>query len=110
MLRAIDEQRDELAAAWGAGEITRKEWATAKRVLDERAAGISGRINRSAQARALARFAALDGDMWERWKHPTTTSSARRALIPGCVTRITVQPASNGSGWDPDRIQPEWIA
>ena len=110
MLREIDEQRDELAAAWGAGEITRKEWATAKRVLDDRAAGISGRINRSAQARALAQFAALDGDMWERWKHPTTTSSARRALIQGCVTRITVQPASNGSRWDPDRIQPEWIA
>ena len=70
MLREIDEQRDELAAAWGAGEITRKEWATAKRVLDDRAAAISGRINRSAQARALAQFAALDGDMWERWSTP----------------------------------------
>ena len=31
MLREIDEQRDELAAAWGAGEITRKEWAAGAR-------------------------------------------------------------------------------
>jgi DNA invertase Pin-like site-specific DNA recombinase len=110
VLRQIDEQRDELAAAWGAGEITRKEWATAKRVLDDRAAKISGRINRTAQARALAQFAALDGDMWQRWEHPSMTSSGHRALIQACVTRITVQPASNGSRWDPDRIQPDWIA
>ena len=38
------------------------------------------------------------------------TSSARRALIQGCVTRIAVHPPSSGSRWDPDRIQPEWIA
>jgi len=31
VLREIDERCDELAAAWGAGEISRKEWATAKR-------------------------------------------------------------------------------
>jgi len=110
VLREIDEQRDELAATWAAGEITRKEWATAKRVLDDRAAKISGRINRTAQARALAQFAALDGDMWQSWEHPSMTSSAHRALIRACVTRIVVQPASNGSRWDPDRIQPDWIA
>jgi site-specific DNA recombinase len=109
VLRQIDEQRDELAAAWAAGEISRKEWATAKRVLDDRTAKISGRINRTAQARALAQFTALDGDMWQRWEHPSMTSSGHRALIQACVTRITVQPASNGSRWDPDRIQPDWI-
>jgi hypothetical protein len=38
------------------------------------------------------------------------TSSAHRALIKACVTRITVQPPSNGSRWNPDRIQPDWIA
>jgi hypothetical protein len=31
-----------------------------------RAAKISSRINRTVQARALAQFAALDGDMWQR--------------------------------------------
>jgi len=30
-LRVIDAQREELAAAWAEQEITRKEWATAKR-------------------------------------------------------------------------------
>jgi hypothetical protein len=110
VLRQIDERRDELAAAWGAGEISRKEWATAKRALDDRAAKISSRINRTAQARALAQFAALDGDMWQRWEHPSMTGSAHRALIQACVTRIRVLPASNGSRWDPDRIHPDWIA
>jgi DNA invertase Pin-like site-specific DNA recombinase len=110
VLREIDERRDELAAAWGAGEITRKEWATAKRALDDRAAKISSRINRTAQARALAQFAALDGDMWQRWEHPSMTSSAHRALIQACVTSITVLPSSSGTRWDPDRIHPDWIA
>jgi hypothetical protein len=75
-----------------------------------RAGGEEQRINRSAQARALAQFAALDGDMWQRWEHPSMTSSGHRALIQTCVTRITIQPTSNGSRWDPDCIQPDWIA
>ncbi|HEY1920503.1 MAG TPA: recombinase family protein [Streptosporangiaceae bacterium] len=109
-LRKIEEKRNELATDWANEEVTRKEWVTAKRVLDERAAALSTRINRTAQARALSQFAALDGDMWQRWEHPSMTSSGHRALIQACVTRIIVQPASNGSRWDPDRIQPEWIA
>jgi cell pole-organizing protein PopZ len=80
-LRKIEEKRTQLAADWATGEITRKEWATAKRVLDERATKISGQINRTAQARALAQFAALDGDMWQPWEHPSLTSSGHRALI-----------------------------
>jgi site-specific DNA recombinase len=107
-LRGIDERRDELAAAWAAGEISRKEWATAKRVLDDQAAQLSLRIKRSAQALALAEFAALDGDMWHRWQHPQMTASARRALILACVHAIDVRPASHRR-WDPDRIQPDWI-
>lgn len=109
-LREIEERRDELAADWAHGQITKKEWATAKRVLDEDFTTISSRVNRTAQARALAQFAALDGDMWQRWEHPTMTSSAHRALLKACVIRILVQPASHGSRWDPDRIQPDWIA
>jgi hypothetical protein len=48
--------------------------------------------------------------------HPAPTPhayhrrGAHRALIQACVTLITVQPANNGSRWDPDRIQPGWIA
>lgn len=109
-LRAVDERRDELAAAWAAGEISREEWATAKRVLDQQAAQLTSRLSSSAQAMALAQFAALDGDMWQRWEHPQMTTSARRALIQACVTAITVHPATPGRRWDPDRIQPGWIA
>jgi hypothetical protein len=93
-----------------AGEISRKEWATAKRVLDQQAAQLTSRLSSSAQALALAQFAALDGDMWQRWEHPQMTTSARRALIQACVTGIKVNPASPGRRWDPDRIQPDWIA
>ncbi|HKB30574.1 MAG TPA: hypothetical protein VKD26_07025, partial [Streptosporangiaceae bacterium] len=66
-LRQIDERRDELAAAWAEGEISRKEWATAKRVLDASAEQYTRRLARSVHAQALADFAALGGDMWQRW-------------------------------------------
>ena len=52
------------------------------------------RIKRSAQALALAEFAALDSDIWQRWQHPQMTASARRALILACVHAIDVHPAS----------------
>jgi site-specific DNA recombinase len=47
-LRTIDERRDELAVAWAAGEISRKEWDTAKRVLDQQAAQLTSRLSSSA--------------------------------------------------------------
>ncbi len=107
-LRQIDQRRDELAAAWAEGDISRKEWATAKHVLDAQAEQYTRRLSRSVHALALAEFAALDGDMWQRWHHPKMTDSARRALIQACVSAITVQPA-DGKRWNPDRIRPQWL-
>ena len=107
-LRQIDQRRDELAAAWADGEISRKEWAAAKRALDTNAEHTRS-LARSTRALALAEFAALDGDMWHRWANPKMTDSARRALIQACVTAITVHPATTGHRWDPTRIQPQWL-
>jgi site-specific DNA recombinase len=109
-LRQIDQRRDELAAAWAEGEISRKEWATAKRVLDASAEQHTRRLARSVHAQALAEFAAMEGDMWQRWAHPNMTDSARRAIIQACVTTVTVHPA-DGKRWNPDRIQPgQWLS
>ncbi len=107
-LRDIDTQRDELAAAWAEKEITKKEWLTAKRVLDAKADQYTRQLARSTQALALAEFAALDGDMWQRWQNPKMTGSARRALVQACISGITVHPAT-GKHWNPARIQPDWI-
>jgi hypothetical protein len=90
--------------------VSRKEWATARRVLDEQAAQLTSRISRSAQALALAGFAALDGDVCQRLDHPQMTNSARRSLIMACVATVTGKPATPHRRWDPDRIQPQWIA
>lgn len=108
-LRLIDEQRSELARAWARREITRREWAEAKAELDAQADRFTSRLTHTTQARALAQFAALQGDMWQRWEDPAMTRSARRALIQACVTGIDVHPANPRKRWDPDRIKPDWI-
>jgi hypothetical protein len=53
-LRAVDERRDELAAAWAAGEISRKEWSTARRSLDDQTAKLTRQLSRKEHGRALA--------------------------------------------------------
>ena len=108
-LRRIDERRDQLAADWARGELSKRDWATARRVLVAEAERLTSRLARTTQARALTQFAALSGDMWQRWEHPVMTRSARRALIQACVTGINVHPASPARRWDPNRIQPDWI-
>jgi Recombinase len=57
-------------------------------------------------ALALAQFAALDGDMWQRWEHPQMTTCARRALIQACVTGIRVNPAAPAAAGTPTASSP----
>ncbi|MGH3156438.1 MAG: hypothetical protein ACRDNF_07690 [Streptosporangiaceae bacterium] len=90
--------------AWD--KISRKEWATAKRVLDDQASQLTMRITRSVQARALAEFAALEGDMWEQWEHPQMIDSARRALILACCHAVDVNPRHTRQAVEPRPHRP----
>jgi hypothetical protein len=90
-------------------DISRRDWATVRCALDAEGERLTSRLARSTQARALTHFAALDGDMWQRWEHPSMTRAARRALIQACVNSIDVHPANPARRWDPDRIRPDWL-
>jgi hypothetical protein len=107
-LRAIETRRDELAATWAAGDISRKEWLTARDHLNHAADQLTSRIARTTHGRALAQFATMTGTVWDRWD--TLTTSARRALIQSVTATIPVHPATRGR-WNPDRIgHPIWRA
>jgi hypothetical protein len=106
-LRAVEERRDELAADWAAGDISRKEWSTARRVLDDQVTKLTRQLSRSEHGRALAEFTAMDGDLRERWEHLGT--GARRALAAAVADHITVSPARTRH-WNPDRVKITWRA
>jgi site-specific DNA recombinase len=107
-LRAIETRRDELAATWAAGDISRKEWLTARDHLNHAADQLTSRLARTTHGRALAQFATMSGTVWDRWDQMTT--GARRALIQSVTAAIPVHPATT-RGWNPDRIgQPVWRA
>jgi len=108
-MRGIEERRDELAAEWATGELTRKEWATARRALDDQLATITRALSRDTHTTALAQFAAMEGDAWARWEQLTT--GARRALVEATADPITIGPAHRGKRYfDPNRIQITWKA
>jgi site-specific DNA recombinase len=107
-LRAIEARRDELAATWAAGDISRREWLTARDALNAAAGQLTAQLARTQHGRALAQFATMDGTVWDRWD--TLTTGGRRALIQSVTAAIPVRPATSRR-WDPDRIgQPTWRA
>jgi DNA invertase Pin-like site-specific DNA recombinase len=108
-IRAIDERRDELAEEWASGDLTRKEWATARHALDDELAKLTRSLSGSAHTTALAQFAGMEGDCWDRWEQ--LTNGARRALVEATADPITIQPATRGShAFDPSRIHITWKA
>ena len=107
-LRGIDAQRKELAAMWAAKELTRAEWMAARDELRTEADTLTASLASSEHARALAEFAAMDGELWERFD--ALPDGGKRALVAATVHHITVHPAARGRTWDPARIDPLWRA
>ena len=106
-LRRIDDRRDELAAMWAAGELSRKEWLAARTGLAAEADNLTATLAASEHGRALAEFAAMEGDLWHRWDE--LTHGARRALVTAVTDHIDVHPTGHtGRRWDPERIRPIW--
>ena len=105
-LREIEAQRTELADMWRAKEIDRKEWLAARAGLNAEADDLTATLARSEHGRALAEFAAMEGELWQRWD--TLPDGAKRALVTAVTDHITVLPATRRRTWDPDRIDPTW--
>jgi len=107
-LRDADERREELARDWAAGEISRKEWHSARDEITAVMDKLTADLSRTRHSATLASFAAAGGSVWDRWE--TMTTGARRALMKATVAAIPVHPAA-GRRWNPARIgTPLWRA
>lgn len=104
-----DEQRlDDLAAAWASGEISRREWMTARTIIEQRLDAARARLARVDRGMTLRTFVGAVPDMAARWERLNV--SQRRAIIGAVLRSVTVRPADPQVKWDPARFVPEWIA
>jgi len=106
-VRAGETRLEELAEAWAAGEITRKEWMAARSLLDQRTARARAQLVRRDSRAPLRAFVGTYDEMLARWQKMNV--SQQRAIVGAVLRSVTVAPADRAKRWDPDRFQPEWI-
>jgi hypothetical protein len=88
--------------------VSKKEWHTARRTISDELDKLTRSLSRDTHSLALAQFAAMEGDVWDRWEQ--LTNGARRALVEAAADPITVYPAQRRGShkFDPDRIKITW--
>jgi site-specific DNA recombinase len=106
----LDQAADDLASAFGAGELDRHDYKVAReRNVTERKA-----VERELRARLGERSTVLSGTptteaalvVW--WEGATVHQ--RHALTAAVVSEIRVKPAKRGKRFDPDRLEISWRA
>ncbi len=104
-LAEVERRLEELAAMWGAGELSRDEWRAAKRPLDGRADGLRASLLVDRRT-ALLTGVDLTGDLLDAWEGMTVAQ--RRELVASVVERVRVSTADPRKKWDPDRFEVVW--
>ncbi|WKZ82726.1 MAG: recombinase family protein [Acidimicrobiia bacterium] len=106
-LTAAEARREEAAAMFGAGEITRREWLKIREVTDQRIADASRLLSR--HRGPTANLPKSHKALRQAWD--TGSVEWRRALITAVVATLTVKPVTRPiNTFDPDRIDITWAA
>lgn len=106
---ACEARRMELAEMWAAGDLSRGEWMTAKRLLDTRLETARRRLARRSGTEALGPYVGSAGLLRESW--PELSPDQRRAILAAVVDRVTIRPATRrGRVFDPERVDVTWRA
>ena len=106
-VRADETRLEELAEAWAAGDISRKEWMAARSVLEQRTARARSQLVRRDARAPLRAFVGTYDEMLGRWQQMNV--SQQRAIVGAVLRSVTVAPADRTKRWDADRFHPEWI-
>nr|WP_062340590.1 recombinase family protein [Herbidospora sakaeratensis] len=108
LVRADEEQLEELAEAWATREISRKEWMAARAPIDLRLEKNRAELAGLSRHSPLITFIGTAEQMLNRWK--AMNVSQQRAIVAATVRTISVAPANPRKRWDPDRFTFDWIA
>jgi DNA invertase Pin-like site-specific DNA recombinase len=103
-LAGIERELEELAADYGNGDITRREWLAARKPLEERLA----RAQRTVEAaNGIALLAPFRGaDVREAWNR--LDIDRKRAVIDALIDRIEIRPATKPGRFNADRVDVVW--
>jgi DNA invertase Pin-like site-specific DNA recombinase len=103
-LEQIERDLELLAADYGAGTITRREWLTAREQLEQRRATAQRLVDETNGTTALAPF--RNGNVRNAWG--ALDADRRRAVLNALIDRVVVKPATAPGRFTPDRIDVEW--
>jgi site-specific DNA recombinase len=102
-LAEVERRLDELAETFADGQVSRREWLTARQRLEAHRDALSARL----AASGPSPLAMLAGDVYERWE--TLSFDQRHAVVAAVVDRVTVGPAVRGRNrFDADRVEVTW--
>jgi DNA invertase Pin-like site-specific DNA recombinase len=110
-MRAARQRLDELAAAFGEGEMDRQEWRAASAPARARLEAAEGSMNAAVKRNPAADLIAAE-DPVAFWNSPDFDLSRKRASVDYLVT-VTVHPARRGrmpggGYFDAETVQVEW--
>jgi site-specific DNA recombinase len=108
-LASDQKQLDELAAMLGKGEMTAREWRTARDQVDKRMTDRKRQLAAATQTDALLGLPGQAQQLRDQWAGLTLTRQA--AVVRALLDHIVIQPGTPGArSLDLDRVRPVWRA
>jgi DNA invertase Pin-like site-specific DNA recombinase len=100
----LERDLEDLAADFGAGSISRREWLAARKPLDERLARARRTLDATNGTAALAPFHGTDvRETWDK-----LDVDRQRAVLSALIDRVVVRPATKPGTFTPDRVDVVW--
>jgi hypothetical protein len=103
-LSRIERELEDLAADYGNGVISRREWLAARKPLEDRRDRARRDIDHTNGTAALAQF--RGADVRARWDQLDV--DRQRTVLGALVDRVTVLPATTPGRFSPERVEVEW--
>jgi DNA invertase Pin-like site-specific DNA recombinase len=103
-LAAIEQDLEDLARDFGAGDISRREWLAAKKPLEERRALALRQVDTANGTAVLEPF--RSGDVRKTWE--TLDVDRRRVVLNALIDRVVVGRATKPGKFTADRVDVEW--
>jgi DNA invertase Pin-like site-specific DNA recombinase len=105
---AADQDRlDELSSAYGTGDVTMREWLTAKKPIEARKRDAEHRIARSTRADALYALTGTGSALRDQWDR--LELGRQHAIVAAVIDHVVIAAGVNGArSLDPARVQIVW--